>query len=157
VCDAAQELFHVREFHEPEAVAKTECAVKDCVELDMTHVTQHEINLRRGGTGVRRVCFGNKFLRDVDSRGVKAPPRELIRKSAVTARNIEHARSRLALKRFYEKVGLSDGLFVRNCLAPQVQRNAVKKIFEPICWDRDWMHGQRPRIIQAFPAAAAPR
>jgi hypothetical protein len=45
-------------------------------------------------------------------------------------------RARLAVESFDQEICLSFGLFRRNGLTPQIERNAVKKIFVPVGWNK---------------------
>src|SRR5205814_1750802 len=128
-----------------EAVAKTISAVINRFAIEITHIGQNEINARIPthrdsgraslGTGGRRNCRSrlfDKLFRNINPGHAKPALRQLKRQTSIAARYVEQMRAGLTVQMCREEVGFSICLRRRNRFAPEVERDAVKKIFEPV-------------------------
>src|SRR5260370_31380344 len=159
--DAAEELLNVRICEKAKAVTKAICTVVDAIAVDVAHVTQDEINLCdevsairvsgwvhavhclvRTACGSGRLIFTeeihrcpslfNKLFRDIDSRHAISSPRQLKRQSPVAAWHIKQVRCGVALKRLDQEICFAFCVLRRKSFPPQIEREAVKKVFLPV-------------------------
>src|SRR2546421_11963022 len=133
-----------------EAVAKTICAVINRFAIEIAHVGENEFDRRNPVSTIRVSGWVNdtggnlprlfdKLFRNIHPGHAKPSLCQLKRQPSIAARYVKQMRAGLTVQMRREEFGFSICLRRRNRFAPEVERDAVKKVFEPVGWD--FFHG----------------